>query len=62
MNADNLALGERSAFIKRVNESESGTIPLLFKDGNVSALKQSVNSFTRSDALGYGLVAATRLN
>src|SRR5438067_610036 len=36
--------------------------PLLFKEGNVSALKQSVNSFTRSDALGYGLVAATRLN
>src|SRR5947209_15745706 len=27
--------------------------PLLFKEGNVSALKQSVNSFTRSDALGY---------
>src|SRR5438093_2077915 len=26
--------------------------PLLFKEGNVSALKQSVNSFTRSDALG----------
>src|SRR5437660_12853578 len=25
---------------------------LLFKAGNVSALKQSVNSFTRSDALG----------
>jgi len=29
--------------------------PLLFKEGNVSALKQSVNSFTRSDALGYDL-------
>src|SRR5437764_1457420 len=27
-------------------------IPLLFKEGNVSALKQSVNSFTCSDALG----------
>src|SRR5439155_2057140 len=27
-------------------------LPLLFKEGNVSALKQSVNSFTRSDALG----------
>ena len=26
--------------------------PLLFKEGNVSALKQSVNSFTRSDTLG----------
>src|SRR5438105_10983261 len=26
--------------------------PLLFKEGNVSALKQSANSFTRSDALG----------
>src|SRR5438477_8133665 len=32
--------------------------PLLFKEGNVSALKQSVNSFTRSDALVYGLLAA----
>ena len=29
--------------------------PLLFKEGNVSALKQSVNSFIRSDALGYDL-------
>src|SRR6184192_883940 len=29
--------------------------PLLFKEGNVSALKQSANSFTRSDALGYAL-------
>jgi len=29
--------------------------PLLFKEGNVSALKQSANSFTRSDALGNGL-------
>src|SRR5438132_10592777 len=28
--------------------------PLLCKEGNVSALKQSVNSFTRSDALGNG--------
>ena len=28
--------------------------PLLFKEGNVSALKQSVNSFTRSDAQGCG--------
>src|SRR5438874_13727208 len=27
--------------------------PLLFKEGNVCALKQSVNSFTRSDARGY---------
>ena len=36
-----------------MNELESGIIPLLFKEGNVSALKQSVNSFTRSDALGY---------
>src|SRR5438876_2122784 len=27
--------------------------PLLCKEGNVSALKQSVNSFTRSDALGF---------
>src|SRR5439155_6367284 len=35
--------------------------PLLFKEGNVSALKQSVNSFTRSDALGYCLHAASRL-
>src|SRR5438552_13176785 len=34
--------------------------PLLFKEGNVSALKQSVNSFTRSDALGYCLHAAWR--
>src|SRR5438067_11101440 len=34
--------------------------PLLFKEGNVSALKQSVNSFTRSDALGYLLSAASR--
>jgi len=33
-----------------VNELESGIIPLLFKEGNVSALKQSVNSFTRSQA------------
>ena len=36
-----------------MNELESGIIPLLEKEGNVSALKQSVNSFTRSDALGY---------
>jgi len=28
----------------------------------VSALKQSVNSFTRSHALGYDLFAAARLN
>ena len=35
---------------ERVNELESGIIPLLFKEGNVSALKQSVNSFTRSQA------------
>src|SRR5439155_21870132 len=35
--------------------------PLLFKEGNVSALKQSVNSFTRSDALGHDLGAASRL-
>src|SRR5438445_3772894 len=35
--------------------------PLLFKEGNVSALKQSVNSFTRSDALGHDLDAASRL-
>ena len=35
--------------------------PLLFKEGNVSALKQSVNSFTRSDALDYDLFAASRL-
>jgi len=28
----------------------------------MSALKQSANSFTRSDALGYDLDAATRLN
>src|SRR5438094_9365012 len=35
--------------------------PLLFKEGNVSALKQSANSFTRSDALGYDLDAAPRL-
>src|SRR5438094_6593509 len=27
--------------------------PLLCKEGNVSALKQSANSFTRSDALGW---------
>jgi len=38
-----------------VNELESGIIPLLEKEGNVSALKQSVNSSTRSDALGYVL-------
>src|SRR5437899_3196833 len=36
--------------------------PLLEKEGNVSALKQSVNSFTRSHALGYDLFAAARLN
>src|SRR5438309_10813648 len=35
--------------------------PLLFKEGNVSALKQSANSFTRSDALGSTLAAAARL-
>jgi len=35
-----------------VNELESGIIPLLFKEGNVSALKQSANLFTRSDVLG----------
>ena len=31
-----------------MNKLESGIIPLLEKEGNVSALKQSVNSFTRS--------------
>src|SRR5438445_13466081 len=36
--------------------------PLLFKEGNVSALKQSVNSFTRSDALGYLLSPRSRRN
>ena len=34
----------------------------LFKEGNVSALKQSVNSFTRSDALGYVMTLASRAN
>jgi hypothetical protein len=38
-----------------VNELESGIIPLLEKEGNVAALKQSANLFTRSDALGYDL-------
>ena len=38
-----------------MNELESGIITLVEKEGNVSALKQSVNSFTRSDALVYDL-------
>src|SRR5207253_11028149 len=33
-----------------------------FKEGNVSALKQSVNSFTRSDAVGYVMTLASRAN
>jgi len=37
---------------ERVNELESGIIPLLFKEGNVSALEQSVNSFIRSELWG----------
>src|SRR5207253_5921023 len=45
---------------ERVNELESGIIPLLFKEGNVSALKQSVNSFTRPDALGQLITLASR--
>ena len=43
-----------------MNELESGIIPLLFKEGNVSALKQSVNSFTRPDALGQLITLASR--
>ena len=38
----------RAQNAERVNELESGIIPLLEKEGNVAALKQSVNSFTRS--------------
>src|SRR5207302_371541 len=36
--------------------------PLLFKEGNVSALKQSVNSFTRSNAVRYVMTLASRAN
>jgi len=36
--------------------------PLLFKEGNVCALKQSINSFTRSDTLGYVMTLASRAN
>src|SRR5207249_10006004 len=33
-----------------------------FKEGDVPALKQSVNSFTRSDAVGYVMTLASRAN